>query len=280
MSNTSAIDEPETKQTTRAALPSPWVPLSVLSLIGCGPQAKLEDTAEKIAMRTEHGAAGMCVETRHLSALLPPELVKLARAYQPMWGPILRPDHTLLGFEERVDVADVLALLERRGVMTKDDQVDRSALNLLAKLLEREQQFPRNDADLVLCETVWGKLAEMMHTSAQWEAPPTPPPPSRVRRPWDDPLREDTRREMHRQRYDPDEEPANRCQCMGIRVGDHPNQAFGRGRKYANKFDLYRRMGLIFSRPEELTYRVDQYREMMTIAYLDIIASTKEQASV
>jgi hypothetical protein len=280
MTNTAMIDEPETKQSARHALPEPWVPISVLSMLGAGSAASLEDKAEKIAMRLEDSPAGACVETRHLKALLPPELVKLARAYQPTWGPILRPDHEALGFEAKADVRDVLALLERRGVMVKDDQADRTAMNRLAQLLERERRFPVNDTDLVMCETVWGKLAEMMHTNVQWEAPPTPPPPPRVRRPWDDPLREDTRKDMHRQRYDPDEEPANRCQCMGIRAGDHPNQAFGRGRKYANKFDLYRRLDLVFDRPADLTYRVKEYREMMTMAYNDVFASTNDHANV
>jgi hypothetical protein len=277
--STATIDAPEVRQTARTALP-PWVPISVLSLIGCGPREKLEELCQGIALRTEDSPAGLAVETKHLHALLAPKMVKLALAHQPTWGPVLRPDHTLLGFEAKADVRDVLALLERRGVMVRDDQVDRTALNRLAKLLERERAYPVNDVDLVACNTVWGKLADIMFTSAKWEADAPPPPAPRVRKPWDDPLLSDTRKYMQRQRYDPDEEAANRCTYMGIRIGGHPNQAFGRGRTFANKFDLYRRLGLIFGRPDDLTYRVQQYREMMSMAYLDVFASTKEQTIV
>jgi hypothetical protein len=280
MSNTATIEKPETATKGSHALP-PWVPISVLSLIGCGPRERLEELCQGIALLTKDSPAGLAVETKHLHALLAPKMVKLALAYQPAYGPVLRPDHEALGFEARADVRDVLGLLVRRGVMVNDEnQADRTALNRLAQLLECEYRFKLNEADLVMCNTVWSRLRETMKTESSWEKEPTPRQPPRVRKPWDDPLREDTRKDMHRQRYDPDEQPANRCQCMGIRVCDHPNQAFGRGRKHANKFDLYRRMGLIFSRPEELTYRVDQYREMMSMAYLDVFSSTNEQTNV
>jgi hypothetical protein len=90
----------------------------------------------------------------------------------------------------------------------------------------------------------------------------------------------DCRKFTHRESYDPDEEPANRCRCMGIRAGDHPNQAFGRGRKWCSKFDCYRRMGFIFGKPDDLIYRVEEYRAMMTMAYDDVFASVKDQANV
>ena len=41
--------------------------------------------------------------------------------------------------------------------------------------------------------------------------------------------------------------------------------------KWASKFDLYRRMGFVFDKPESLQYRVPEYEQMMTLAYEEVL---------
>lgn len=274
----SASLEPEvTVKEKNHALPEPWCPLSVLSLLGAGPVSKLLDKAEVLELVLEDSPAGPCIETVRRGALLSHEMLKLVQEYKPLFGPLLGPDHESLGFSSLTDERDVLRLCKLRGVLFDgEDQIDRRGLVTLSKLLDAERRFPRADFDWLLCMVANPHLKSNMFTEAKWEsdppAPPEPPPPQ----PWDNPQRTDIRKVAHRIKYDPYEEAVNRCLCLGIRT---EKRGLAERGPSCLGIDLYRRLGLVvLDRRNVLTERaIDKYEMMQAMAYRDVFAQPKEQ---
>jgi hypothetical protein len=269
----------QTAKQPRFALPE-WVPLSVLSMIGAGQAALLEEKAESIALEVDRptDGSGPRVLTKHLGALLPPAIVKLAREYKPEWGALPTIEFEDLGFTSLTDRADVVRLCKLRGVLFDGEEVDRRGLEMLVRLLKREERFPKADWDWILCCIVNSHLKEVMFTQAKWEADPPPLPEPREPEPWENPARPDTRRFIHRgERYNPYEEPMNRCLCLGIRTATP-----GKGERGPSclGFDLFRRLGLVLDRHLMPPWKLEAYREMMVRSYDDVFARAKELTNV
>ena len=112
-----------------------------------------------------------------LEAILGDELASKARAYQPLWTGILRPDRGILGMADHAVDQDVLDLAERRGVLVDGRRVDRHGLELLAKLLPRERKIRSADDDICSLRNVARHLAEIVRTPVSLDPLPERPKP-------------------------------------------------------------------------------------------------------
>jgi hypothetical protein len=264
-----------------------WIPLRQISMMGLAPYQVLSDLAadgEPAPIGTDvpemlTGDDGVCIHAIRSSALhkrLGHELAERVEAYKPVWGSISPADASAVGFSAQATAGEVLALAERRGVLTDGEQIDRKGFELLGKLLAEEKRIGRFlSRDCVRWNLALPHIERVMVSPVVLEVKPEPPP--RVREPWETEPYHDPRKEGKRVTVRSDDGSlfVERCKVLGL---DCNSVADGMGyanERWARMFELFCILGINpdATRMSGNRRLMPQYHAMQTRAFDTVVTS-------
>jgi hypothetical protein len=249
-----------TKETARSIYP-PWISLKTLSMIGMGSIKSLaeqvlrgeqedikkngppEDGIRKIDVSDDDDVIAVWGED--IADILGKAAARKVADYQPDFAPLSELGRESLGLASWASDDEVLALLERRGVMIQNQLADRLGFVFLGHILAQECNCPKGEHDWVLWSSAMRYMSEVMRTPIIPAAKKVlSPRPVREPGPWEKPLPVDERRDsFEKVASDHGSGFLERCECMGLRLGQPPDMGY-KNEKWVLSFDLFRLLGI------------------------------------